>query len=560
VNLDATIDTGTHSPRDAASGVPQADTYREVESWLGDHLQVIALLVTAAGFMVRLVAAGRSYLNPDEALQYAKFNQASVRLAYEAGQSLAHPPLYYFLLYFWHLLGRSELMLRLPSVFLGTALCWLSFKWITRLFGRTAGLIGLMLVTFCPALIALSAEVRQYALLLFCMFSALYFLDQAFQRNSLTQMWYYSIFVYLAILSHYSAFFFVVAVGFYSLTRLAEPQFPRKLAYHWLVGQIGAVAIYVFLYLTHLSRLRTNLTGWGADLDKFYFHSYRDDIFVFTRHQTLEIFRYLFAQSYVAEFMLLLFIAGIAVLFIRDLAPRSRKTSSRLGILFSFPLVALWLAALAGFYPFVPTRHTVFLAPFVIAASSFLLATLCRQKLSAGLLTAMILMGVANLYGYPTETLSARENQRRAHMTAAVDYVQRSIPKGDLIFVDYQSSLPLVYYLCGPKQIISLDNPRQGFLQFSCNDYFVVSVPFWKLRAESLALPFQKMVHTYGLKPGDRVWVFQAGWMGNLVAQLQELPQFHCLAPRAFGENISVVPFVVGSDLMPAAPPADCKP
>lgn len=562
MNLNATIDTATNSLRDAGSHIPQADPHRAggVDGWLNNHLQAVALIVTGAGLVLRLLAASGSYLNPDEALQYAQFNQASLRQAYQAGLSLPHPPLYYVILYYWHLLGRSEFMLRLPSVLFGTALCWVTFKWIGNLFGRAAGLAGLAIVAFCPSLIALSGEVRQYALLLLCMVSALYFLEQAFQQQSASKMWCFSAFLYLAILSHYSAAFFVVAVGLYSLARIAQAPPSRKFVTAWLVGQVGALAIYVVLYLTHLAKLRKNVSAWGGDLDKFYFHSYRDDIFVFTLRHTFEFFRYLLAQSYLAGTMLLLFVVGVAILFARDLLSRSGKPSSRLGILLFFPFVALWLAALAGIYPFAPSRHTVFLAPFVIAVSAFMLATLCRQKIWAGFLVATILMAAGNWYGLPTETLLTKANQRRPLMIAAVDDMRQSIPKGDVIFVDYQSSLPLAYYLCGPKAIISLDRSHAGFYQFNCNGYSVVSVRFWKLRAESLALPFQEMARSYGLRPGDRVWVFQAGWAGNLVAQLQELlPQFQCLSPRLFGGNISVIPFVVGPDLMPASPKAACQ-
>jgi dolichyl-phosphate-mannose-protein mannosyltransferase len=530
-----------------------------VDDWLNHHLEPVALAVIAAAFILRLSAATGTYLNPDEALQYAQFNQASLRLAYQAGLSLPHPPLYYVLLYYWHLLGRSEFMLRLPSVLFGTAFCWISFKWIGQLFGRASALTGLALVSFCPSLIALSGEVRQYALLLLCMVSALHFLGQAFEQQSVSKMWRFSAFLYLAILSHYSAAFFVVAAGLYSLARIAQTRASRQFVAAWLLGQIGALAIYVSLYLTHLAKLRKNVSAWGGDLDKFYFHSYRDDILVFTARHTFAFFHYLFAQSYVAAALLVFFVAGVAILFARDLFSPSGKPSSRLGILLFFPLVALWLAALAGIYPFAPSRHTVFLVPFVIAVSSFLLATLCRQKLWAGFLVALILMAAGNLYGLPTETLLPKANQRRPLMIAAVDDMRRSISQGDLIFVDYQSSLPLAYYLCGPREIIALDRSHADFYRFSCAGYSIVSVRFWKLRAEGFALPFQEMARGFGLAPSDRVWVFQAGWAGNLVAKLPELsPQFQCLSPRLFGDNISIIPFVVGPDLMPASPQSTC--
>lgn len=565
MNLNTTIDTEVRSQRDVAPEIParrRAQITNAIERWLENHLHAIALVVIAAGFLTRILAASGTYLVPDEALQYAEFNKPSVLLAYQASRALPHPPLFYFLLYFWHLLGRSEVMLRLPSVLLGTALCWVTFKWIENLLGRAAALAGLIVVTFCPALMALSSEVRQYALLLFCMVAALYFLGQAFQQKSAGPMWGFSVFLYLAILSHYSAFFFAVSVGLYCLARIAE--LPRKVQSVWLIGQMGGLAIYVFLYLTHVSKLKASITSWGSDLEQAYFRSYRDDIFTFTGRRTLDVFWYLFMQPAISRVMLCTFIAGVVFLFVRDLIARPGKLSGRLGILFSLPFLAIWIAAIAGIYPYVATRHTVFLAPFVIAGSSFLIAVLCRQRLWASLLVAVALMALANSSGWAIEPGLTKENQRRALMIAAMDHIHRLVPRDNLILVDYQSSLLLAYYLCGPEQSVSSDRATGELFQFSCKGYSVVSLPFWKLRPEALASSFQNVAHAYGLKPGDRVWIFQAGIFqsgseGNLLAELPErLPQFRCVTPTTFGENITVVPLMAGPDLAPV-PQANCS-
>jgi hypothetical protein len=160
-------------------------------------------------------------------------------------------------------------------------------------------------------------------------------------------------------------------------------------------------------------------------------------------------------------------------------------------------------------------------------------------------------MGVCNLCGHSAETGFTVENQRRDLMVAALDHVRQSIPQSDRILVDHQSGLPLAYYLC-PTETIVVDSSRRDFDQFSCNGYSIVSLRFWKLRGEVLPSVFEKLVRAYGLKPGDRLWVFQAGWGGNMVAELpKHFPQFRCLAPKEFGANISVIQFEVGPDLSP---------
>ena len=531
-----------------------------LERWLLHHLNALALAVLAAGFALRVFAATRSYLNPDEALHYLLLNQSSAFLAYKASLTNAHPPLIYLVLYFWHFLGRSELMLRLPSVIAGTAFCWMIYKWMGLAFGRAASWIGLILVTFSPAMVALSAEVRAYALLLFCMGAALYFLERAFAEKSIRQMCCFSLFLYLAILSHYSAVFFTVAVGVYTLARIADSHLPRRAVIAWAGGQAGALAIYGFLYVTHVAKLKNSIVVWSTSFGTSYFHLDSTNLFTFTKENTFHIFLFLFGQRNVAQIMLLFFAAGVAFLFAKGLlSGQGNLQSNRLGILLLFPFIAVWCAAIAGIYPYIGSRHTVFLAPFAIAAASYLLAAASGQRLWAGLLVATLLMVVSNTSHASVPTEAMTENQSPALMASAVNYMKESIPRGDLILVDYQSSLPLTYYLCGPKVIFPIETFQGDYFEFTCNGYSIVSLHIWKLIPQSFQLQFEKMARSHDLKSGDRVWVYQTGWGVELGTELAAHDAaFRCLAPKRFGSGVTVTPFIVGPDFSPEPPMGAC--
>ena len=337
--------------------------------WMLDHLDALAMAVVASGFVLRILAASRSYLNPDEALHYLLLNQSSAYLAYKASLTNAHPPLIYLLVYYWHFLGRSELMLRLPSAVEGTAFCWLLYKWMGLAFGRAASWIGLVLATYLPSMVALSAELRAYAVLLFCMAGALYFLERAFAEKSVRAMWAFTAFLYLAILSHYSAVFFAAAAGVYVLARIVDGQLPRKAIVAWAAGQAGALAILAFLYVTHVSKLKSSIAVWSLGFDTTYFH--KDSmlsIFAFTGRNTFNVFLFLFAQRYIAQAMLICFVAGVAIFIGRGLlSSRESLGLNRLGLLLILPAHSLRCGARPslGFIPWhIGSRHTVFLAPF----------------------------------------------------------------------------------------------------------------------------------------------------------------------------------------------------
>ena len=531
-----------------------------VERWLDKRLNLVVAAVVAAGFVARVIVAGRSYLNPDEALHYIIVNQRSAFLAYKVSLTNAHPPLIYLLVYYFRFLGRSELMLRLPSVLAGTALCWVAYKWVVLLFGRAAGAISVILTAFLPAMIALSAELRSYALLLFCETTALYFLEMALREHSVRKMWYFSLFLYLAILSHYSALFFALAVGAYALVRILASGVARKVIVAWAAGQAVALAIYAFLYVTHISRIKTYIGSWVAVHDQVAPYPDRHHLFKFTWERTIDIFSFLFENRYVAWGLLLLCLVGGSLLILRELVSHAETLRARhVGILMSLPFIAVWAAGIAGFYPYVGTRHTVFLAPFLIAALSCLLATGCRQRVWAALVTAALLAGAANASGEKIETFITKENQSRTLMAAALSHIRQTIPPRDVILADYQSAIILVYYLCGPQTILPVGTFNLPASRVRCNGYTIGSFQTWSLEPAFFLSNFEKMVQAQRLKSGDRVWVFESGWGVSLGEQLPwTSAKFHCLAPKNFGANISVIPFLVDQDLSPAATVTNC--
>ena len=174
---------------------------------------LLPLCLVACGVVPRLILARETFLNPDEALHYLLSDQPSLAMAYKASLTTAHPPLLVLVLHYWRLLGTSELALRTLALLTGTAFCWIMFLWLRRVADRATALAGLTLFLFAPSLITLSAEVRQYSLLLFVAASSLYFLERALEENSPRMMLLSSCALYLALLSHYSSLIFALAIG-----------------------------------------------------------------------------------------------------------------------------------------------------------------------------------------------------------------------------------------------------------------------------------------------------------------------------------------------------------
>jgi hypothetical protein len=529
--------------------------------WVQERADLAAGVISVTGLLARFWTASGTFLNPDEALHFRLANQPSLALAYKASLTASHPPLLTILLYFWRALGTSELWLRLPCVLAGTAFCWIFYQWLSKAAGKTAGFIGLLFVAFLPPIVLLGVEIRQYALLLVFLGGALYLLDEAFLTNSSRRMVAFSLCLYLALMSHYSAFLFAAALGIYALVRILAERPPASLVAAWSVGQLGTLALAIALYKTHISKLglgdsRPVLQGWMSDffLRRSYFDRAHDNPVVFLVGHTFGLFQYFFGQLAVGDIMGLLFVWGVAVLLRGKNFFEDRSSSRWLGLFLILPLAVAAAASLAHVYPYGGTRHVAFLIIPGVAGISVAVARLAK-KWQRGLAVASVILIACIAFGKPRQPRMERADQSRENMAAAIEFVRKNVDPSDLIFVDYQTDLILGHYLCQQRPI-SLETAPPAFEQFSCGGRRVVSTDYkseWMFWADNFPNAWQRVEQAYSFKPGTTVWIFQTGWGVDLPADLQRhFAEFHDLRFESFGNNIKIFKMTVGQP-MPAA-------
>ncbi len=505
------------------------------------------LLIVALGFVVRIVPASRLFLNPDEALHNLLASQTSVSRAWAAALTNAHPPLLILLLYYWRLLGHSELWLRLPSVLAGTAACWLIYQWLRLMSDRFTAWLGLLLACFAPSLILLSAEIRQYALLLFFIAGCLWLSELAIQRNSPGLMALFSLSLYGALLTHYSALMFAFAIGVYMLARM-YPYGRHGLCLTWAAGQVGGIAIAAYFLFTHIPRLRE--TGMvRADLESYLrkavFHPGERNPVAFVAAQTLRVFTYVFSHGLIGTLMLVAFVAGLFWLLRNKPSqgnPSTAGPSSReLALLLGLPFVVNWAVSLAGLYPLGATRHSAFLGPFVIAGACLGISRMPggqRWKIAAILLALVI----CNFFPAPPPPIRAKD-QSATLMKDAVAYMHASVPAGSAILADYESGLLLGQYFCG-HGVVQVFPPQRPIARAGCGQYAVIATSFrdWKFTADTFPAQFAQANNLR--TPGTEIWLFYAGWINDSAPALKkELEQFGCPAPTQLrGEHSGLPP------------------
>ncbi len=529
-----------------------------LESWFEDHVSFAAVFAVLVGLLARLWAASGIFLNPDEALHFRLANQASLALAYGQSATAAHPPLLILFLYYWRALGTSDLWLRLPSVIAGAIFCWVFFKWLTQVTGPLTGFIGLLFVSFLLPIIMLAAEVRQYAFLLAFAVGALYFLDRAFAERSAGLMMASTLCLYLAMLTHYSAFLFAAALGIYALLWIFMRHMPMKVIITWVVGQLGALALAVFLYKTHLSKIgagesRTILEGWMTYIRRSYFDSAHDNPILFLIGHTFGVFQYLFGQLAVGIVVGLLFLVGVFLL-LREKSSTSRRLS--LFLLLSFAVVGG--ASMVHVYPYGGTRHSALLIITGVAGVSVAVVRLAPRRWTRALTIAGVIVMSCLVFGKLRQPRMERADQSRKQMTAALEFVQQNVAPSAPIFVDYQTDLVLGHYLCQQRPVPLQIRPT-GFEEFFCAGRHVASTgyPTWTFSSETFPSDWERAVQTLGLKPGDPVWVLQTGWGIDLPEQLQKhFAEFRDLRFESFGRNIKIFKLTVGQPMPRAKVPS----
>jgi hypothetical protein len=442
----------------------------------------------------------------------------------------------------------------------GTVFCWVFFKWLGLLFGKSVALTGLIFVSLLPPLVLLSAEIRQYELLLLFAVSAAYFLEKALAANSAGFMLLASAFLCLSMLSHYSAFLFAAALGIYSLWRIANLRPSAKVVLAWVAGQTAALGLASFLYVTQISRIKgTSVAEQAFDgwLSRSYFHSGHGSPLVFMVARSFSVFQYLFGQFAVGDIAALLFVAGIVFLVRKRVPlPLSEPTALQLAALLVLPFAINCALALLDVYPYGGTRHSVFLGIFAISGIGLCLAGLSRKRRLLGITVAMGMVLVC--FAFPSRyPYISRADQNQAHMQQAVRFVSEQIPSSAPLFVDYESGILLGHYLCEQKPV-AYDGSIPGFLVFNCRGHRVVSTleELWGFTPQMFLDQWSRLVRNGNFQSGETVWVGQAGWVVNLDDSLRkEFSEFRGLSTRAFGNNIRFFTITVGQPLPSVVPP-----
>lgn len=388
----------------------------------------IALLLLA--FILRIVFLGQESLWNDEALT---LGDALKPLNVIVGQRWdPHPPLYYLLMHFWMELGRSETIVRFPSVLFGTISVPAIFLLGRRLFSRQVGWLAALLLAVAPLAVWYSQEARMYALVaLWGLLSTWLWAGLLTAEKSRWSWPAYILVTTLGLYTHYTMGLVVIGQNLMAAALLAGHYPALKLKWStWLLGQFALLV----LYLPWLPNLPAH---WQL-----------------IRESTDYPFWVLSTPPALAGIAL----AGIGLwagllLWVRrppHISPQQRQKLLYLALAVIGSLFLAFLAISLTNRLTTLKRQTFVLFPFLCLALAYLLAQLPRRKIWAALLVALCLAGVL-VNGLTLQKPPWRE---------VVAHIETSLEPGDgVVLSPYWINSAFRYYN-GTIPIIRLD-PEQ---------------------------------------------------------------------------------------------------
>lgn len=434
------------------------------------HSYLVALIL-CTGFALRCALASVEPLSTDEGYFYHIGNQPTAFDTWKQSLVTAHPPLFFFAVRCWELLGSSELFLRILPAALGVLAAFMMYRWISSLLNHSAGLVALVFASCAPFPLALSIELRQYTLLLFLAFSALYVFER--HRYYLT-----AFFCSAAILTHYSAIFLLPYFPLLLLVRhCLLRRFDWRSIYRACLPLLLPLAVFTALYFTHIRHFSPDMTRDAKEnwLAPAYFRPGVETVGSFLATRICGVFESQY--SYLSWPRLALIGIVLAFGFWRRL---TRDFAITMLYYSGAALVMLLLvggAAVFGYYPISPSRHSSILLAFTAPVVCLLVSQLCRCRSSWSLVFSIVLVS-GFLWSSRSFAPLFHNAGRKADM-ARMATILRSVAgtgTGKVVFSDYGSAVVLNYYL-EPRRSTAdiITMPAGRFYDYSWSGVHIVS-------------------------------------------------------------------------------------
>lgn len=417
------------------------------------------VVLTFVGGALRLWRLDHQSLWLDEVLTVLNSKTSLFLLLTDPAVDPNIPPLYYLLIHFILPFGQSEVLLRLPSVMVGTLSIPILYEVVRRWAGGRAALISAGVLTLSPFHVWYSQEARPYGLLLFLALASLWFLQNLLGRpDSKSLAAGFLVCAAGAFYTHTVALPFLGVLGLYVL--LVTPR--RDLAGRaWLAViliLLLAPAVYRLAmlppdasanphYQFQPAHLAYALWAFGTGF------SLGPNLVELRTQGLASVARGILVVGPVVAVMLTLLVAGTAHLWRVD-----RRLFCILVAMLALPIGFAAIGSVLTVHPF-NVRYAITAFPAYVALIGIGAAALPSYA-RAGVLGALLLVSVTSLVNYYDNPRYQREDTR-----AAVGFLNSQASEGDLVVSSaaYMTVVIRHYDLRNDLELVGY--PRRGIIR-----------------------------------------------------------------------------------------------
>ncbi|MFH0798826.1 MAG: glycosyltransferase family 39 protein [Pseudomonadota bacterium] len=397
--------------------------------------------VILAAVVLRLYCLGERTLGVDEAtaLLTASPSVKDIWLNsfYQHLISQSHLPAYFWLLHFWMLLGKSEIVVRLPSVIMGLAAFPLMYSTMVKLYDSKAAKIACVLLAFSWLHIRYSQEARMYSLMVFLSLLSFYFFVRAIQQNQRRHWLAYVFFTAINLFTHIFCLILpltqlIYLVFFYKGNK-------KKIAPYAILTLLTCLLIMFVIHNSYLMAMTANVR---AARDIHFMPSVLAGLS--SGHPSLPL-------GYIS---IPLFLAILCKPIYR--AIRERQTESIL-LIVHFAIPFFTIAALSMLSTKIFIRYVIFLLPFYLMLVAMAISSIKTVMLGRALVILIILLNVVQLHHhYRYEEEPWREVGRFLE--------QRTAPDDAIVVIPGYYWIALDYYYKGGNEKLGLITGAGGNL------------------------------------------------------------------------------------------------
>jgi uncharacterized membrane protein len=337
--------------------------YKAEKSEKNRYYDILAFAVILLAFILRIYYLDYKSLWLDEATNVAMAEKSILTWTF------AEPPLYYLILHFALAIGKSEIIIRFPSVIFGTLSIIPIYKIGTMLYSKKEGLVSAFLLAISPTSIIFSQDAKYYSLFLFLSLVTIYFFLKMDEKPTIGNK---AIFLVSLILSFYTHYFIILLLITVFIYKIAKSHNNKKQLYSFI--------LLICIFLISISPIIHQFTSQfisrsGGSNSNFIYQTHLTNQFV------REIFTYLITNEVVDDsniYYMYLGLLLIGVLFsidFKDIIKNSDSsfTSEEKSIIF----LAMWLfipiimaAALTNIISNLFIRYISFTLPALLLISS----------------------------------------------------------------------------------------------------------------------------------------------------------------------------------------------